>query len=344
MVTLPEQYIVEKFCQYTGYPKYNKRSKTWTGGCPVCREGNSWGKKRRLYYKIEKHYMFCFNCGWKGSAIEYIKHVTGMSFAEIMNESKCDVQTTVNIEPEVVEEQKPVSSLPDDSINIYDLHQTQWWLRKGNKVVRDAINFVKRRRLDTAINKPNTIWLSLTDYIHKNRIILPFYSKDNKIIFYQTRSIYTNDKLPKYLSKSGGGKSIFNINQIDSRLDHVFLFEGPIDSCFVKNGLAVAGITTNGTDLNHIQQQQLQDLQLYKKVWVLDSQWLDRTSYEKSKQLIEQGETVFIWPENIGKRYKDLNEMCCDINKPGIGYKFIIKNSFTGLKGKLLLSRVKLIV
>ena len=88
MVILPEQYVVEKFCQHAGYPKYNKRANTWSGGCPMCREGSSWGKKRRLYYKLDKNYVFCFNCGWKGSTLQFIKEQTGLTINEIVNETQ----------------------------------------------------------------------------------------------------------------------------------------------------------------------------------------------------------------------------------------------------------------
>lgn len=346
MVILPDQYVIEKFCQYGGYPKYNKRANAWMAGCPICREGSSWGKKRRLYYKLDKNYIFCFNCGWKSNSLNFIKHVTGMTFSEIAAESG---EYTTNNVVEQLEQDKPARNsqtppLPDDSINLFEQNQIRYWLTTGTpnekKIVADAISLLNHRKLYNAVNRPKTLWLSLTDYVHKNRITIPFYNTDNKIVFYQTRSIYEKDK-PKYLSKAGGVKTIFNINQIDPSLHSVFLFEGPIDSCFVKNGLAVAGITNGpGEDLTSTQTKQLEDLRLYNKIWVLDSQWLDKTSLDKTKLLVDQGHTVFIWPDNIGKQYKDLNDLCVDINKPGIGYKFIEKNSFTGLKAKLLLKNI----
>lgn len=343
MTTLPDQYVVEKFCQYTGYPKYNKRANVWSGGCPICREGSSWGKKRRLYYKIEKNYIFCFNCGWKGGTVEYIKHVTGMSYSDILNESNDynsnNVQTIID-EPKQVK-QTTVPSLPEDSINLFDDTQTSFWINQDNKYVIEAIKFIKKRMLDVAVNKPKSIWLSLTDYVHKNRVILPFYSIDNKILFYQSRTIGKETKLPKYLSKTGGDKSIFNINQINSNIDDVYIFEGPIDSCFVKNGIAIAGITTtSGEDMNQQQLKQMQDLKLFNKVWVLDSQWSDMTSYNKTNKLIDEGHRVFIWPETLGKKFKDVNDVCVGINKPGLGHKFISKHSYTGLKAKMIMKLV----
>lgn len=342
MLTIPDQYVIEKFCQYSGYPTYNKRSNAWMGGCPICREGNSWGKKRRLYYKLEKNYLFCFNCGWKGGTIEFIKHVTGLTYSEIVQESG---NYTTNDVAKIDSEQKPkpvndnIPTLPDDSINLYDESQTEWW--KDSPAVRDSIKYIQSRKLDVAVNRPRSLWLSLNDYVHKNRITIPFYSNDGKILFYQSRAIYPQDKQPKYLSKSGAEKSIFNIDKVSPDIEAIFIFEGPIDSFFVRNGVAIAGITSGpGQDLNQLQQKQLNDYRLYKKIWVLDSQWLDQTSLEKTKMLVEQNETVFIWPKQLGCKYKDINDLCIDINQPGIGHKYIAKNSYTGMKARLLLSEI----
>lgn len=347
MVILPDQYVVEKFCQYSGYPKYNKRSNAWAAGCPICREGSSWGKKRRLYYKPEKNYIFCFNCGWKSNTVNFIKHVTGMTLSEMTQESDNYNTNDVvkSLETSLPVKNTPTSPLPDDSINLFEETQINYWLTSGSpqekKVIVDAISLIRTRKLDVAINRPKTLWLSLTDYVHKNRITIPFYTSEGKITFYQTRSIYKEPNKPNYLSKAGGEKSIFNINQIDPGLNSVFLFEGPIDSCFVKNGLAVAGITNGpGEDLNEFQTKQLEDLRLFNKIWVLDSQWVDETSRNKTRLLADQGHNVFIWPETIGKKYKDINELCVGIDKPGIGYKFIEKHSYTGMKAKLLLNNI----
>ena len=56
---IPEGYVAEKFYQYAGYPKYKKLTNVYEAGCPICREGKSWGKKRRLYYVVKDNYIFC---------------------------------------------------------------------------------------------------------------------------------------------------------------------------------------------------------------------------------------------------------------------------------------------
>ena len=72
---------------------------------------------------------------------------------------------------------------------------------------------------------------------------------------------------------------------------------------------------------------------------MLDNQWCDETAKEKTKSLLSQGEECFIWPSEF-KQYKDFNDICIKINRDKISSRFIIKNSYNELKGKLLLSRI----
>lgn len=341
---IPREYTLQKFYQYAGYPQYKKHSQTYIAGCPICREGKSWGKKRRCIYIPEDNIVCCHNCGWYSDSIKWIQEVTGLSFNEILQESKeYDVlPLDVLKEDKELKPIRPVEQLPKDSINIFDENQINFY--KDNEVVQDAIKLIKNRRLDTAINKPDTLWVTVTDKIHKNRIIIPFYSETNDIIFYQSRIIYDKDLrfYPKYLSKVNGEKSLYNINKIDSLLDYIFIFEGPIDAFFVTNGVAVAGIQENSSNtFSKLQESQLQSFKFYKKIWVLDSQWKDKASKNKTKKLLQSDECVFVWPEDVGRKYKDINEMCIDRGLDFIDPEFFIQNSHQGLKGDLALTVVR---
>lgn len=343
MRSVPQEYSIQKFFQYAGYPKYNKSTRSYYGGCPLCREGTSWGRKRRLYFILDENYLFCHNCGWSGDPIKFIQEVSNLTYKEIIKESseydmlpadisKSNDQVIVN---------KRSEALPRDSINLQDKIQIDYY--KNNKIVIRALEYIKDRRLDRAINKPDSFWISLNDFIHKNRLVIPFYGLTDEIEFYQTRTIIDTDNTkPKYLSKSGSDRTLFNINRVDMNLDNIFIFEGPIDSCFVRNGVAMAGLNEKSeTNLTPAQQAQLNHFKLCDIIWVLDSQWLDTASLNKSKIMIDQGAKVFIWPESYGTRFKDMNDMAriLDINE--IPSKFITENTYSGIKGKLLLSQVK---
>lgn len=340
---LPQEYIIQKFYQHAGYPKFKKISNTYEAGCPICREGSSWGKKRRSYYLVEKNAICCHNCGWYSKPLKWIQEVSGMSMDEIFSESKnfdilpLDVLQEDNIQPKPKETDK----LPKDSINLFDSQQVDYY--KDEKVVQEAVKVIKDRKLDTAINRPPTLWISLSDKVHKNRLVIPFYNQNNEIVFYQTRTVLKNDlKLyPKYLSKVNSEKALYGLNKITHDVDSIFITEGPIDAFFLKNGTAVCGIQDNSSNMfTKFQEEQLASFKLFNRIWVLDSQWQDIASRKKTKKLIELGETVFIWPEKMGRNFKDINEYCVIKNLDFIDTRFIQEHSFSGIKAELLMVEI----
>ena len=144
----------------------------------------------------------------------------------------------------------------------------------------------------------------------------------------------------KYVSKIGSDKALYGINNVNVDLNYLFLFEGPINAMFTKNGLAVAGISKGNHNFTPLQEQQLSRFALMSRIWVLDSQWIDKTSLVKTKTLLEQGEKVFIWPEKYGKQLKDFNDICMKYSLDEITSDFIIANSYTHLQGMVLLSQI----
>jgi len=341
-VLLSEDYIVTKFYQYAGYPKYNRVAKIYVGGCPTCREGKSWGKKRRLYYVVKNNLIFCHNCGISMKPIKWICTLSGLTYADILRENGNFVSTTlpqdVDIVPTPAAQQ--VESLPTDSINLCDKVQTDFY--KDNVFVQAALDLLHTRRLDTAANRPITFWISLVDKVHKNRLIIPFYDTTNKIIHYQTRTIIEPKRgfIPKYLSKQNSEKSLFGINNIKDNTKTIYVTEGPLDACFLVNGIAVAGINeSRGKTFTAKQEEQLKPFLSYDVVWVLDNQRLDSASKKKTGFLLKQGQKVFIWPKEL-KRFKDINEVCMHYKINKIPEKFILKNTCYGLKGSMVLSQI----
>jgi hypothetical protein len=193
--------------------------------------------------------------------------------------------------------------------------------------------------LDTAVNKPRSLWISLTDYTHKNRVVFPFYSPDGsaKIEFYQSRALYDKDaEIAKYLSKSNSDKAVFNLDKVTTDLDYIFLQEGPIDAMFLRNSVALAGIHPTEDQLSRMNAL----YPIHNLVYVLDNQWLDKTSYKVTKELLDKGESVFIWPKELIK-FKDLNELCIHLEKDEIKPEFIIKHTYVGMKGLIQHSQIK---
>ena len=342
MVNLPREYTVLKYYQYGIGTKHNKFNDTYQCGCPICREGGSLGRKQRCYFIPDNNNIYCHNCGWSSTPINWIKEVGNLDTADIVNELE---EFDVDVDEYIDRQKQPVkvesSTLPKDCINLLDKRQVEFF--SGNKIVKAALKMLDRRKIAEAINKPKALYVSLNDEVHKNRLIIPFYDYDDEIVFYQSRALLPNDTRPSYISKVNGVKSLYGFNNVDQSADNVFIFEGPIDAFFVRNGLAVAGIQERSKQsFTAKQQEQLSALKLFNKIWVLDSQWIDNTSLSKCKQLASQGETIFVWPENIGRKFKDFNDLARKYNLNQISSKFVVENSLKGLSAEIALEKIRI--
>jgi hypothetical protein len=316
---LPTQYVLNKFYAQAGEPVHNKYNNVYNGSCCVCREGKSWLKKKRLYFYPDTNSFYCFNCNKSWNAYNWISQVTGLSKEEIEAEAflgNSSKDITDRIEKHTFKKRVHQSILPIDCINLEDTQQLKFY--NINPAFQNAVQYIKSRKLDTSINRSSNYYISLTDYIHKNRLCIPYYDDNKKIVFYQTRALDGTE--PRYLSKLGSEKTLFGIERIDNELDYIFLFEGPIDAMMVKNGVAVSGLV-----LTEKQKEQLSRFPFHQKIWVLDNLRIDTTAKEAVTKLILQGEKVFRWSD---VPYKDFNEWATKENLDEIDYNIIVNNLY----------------
>jgi hypothetical protein len=320
MRQLPGQYVLSKFYTYAGEPVFRKFDGTYNASCNICREGRSWLKKKRLFFYPTTNTFYCFNCSKSWNALSWIQASSGLTRQEIEleiqnKESGFDLSRQMNSFGKNNKKEKP--PLPYDSINLLDNQQYQHY--KNNSYYIQALDYLKERKLDTAINKSSSYYISLTDHFHKNRLCIPYLSRDRKILFYQTRALDGSE--PRYLNKIGYDKTCFGLERIDTNLDYIFIFEGPIDAMFVKNGVCLAGLTMNDT-----QKKQLSEFTFHEKIWVLDNPQKDHASKDKILELIQAKQKVFRWPVN--SPYKDFNEWAVKEGTNEIPYDFILKSLY----------------
>jgi hypothetical protein len=318
-MVIPETYVLSKFYAYSMDPTFRKHDGTYNAGCPICREGKSLGKKKRLFYYPKTNTFHCFNCSRTWSAYSWIQTTSGLTRDEIFSEIQSknnSVDVTKKLKP-IKKSFKTISTLPYDSINLFDEIQQTYY--GTNNYFKKALNYIKDRKIESAINKPSSLYISLTDFSHKNRLCIPFYDRNKKILFYQTRSLDNIE--PRYLGKEGSDKTIFGLDKIDTSLEYIFIFEGPIDAMFVKNGVSTAGLS-----MSDIQKTQLNEFPFHEKIWVLDNPSFDQAAKEKTEQLLRRKEKVFNWPDKMP--YKDINEMAIFEELDEIPHDVFIKNVF----------------
>ena len=317
---LSQEFLLETFYSYCKRPLYKKYQNIFNAECPVCKEGRSTGRSRRLFFFPLKNYLYCHNCSKSWTPFEWVKEVTSLSVPEILKRNK-NPTSSVTLKFSVTNNidsahQLVTEDLPSESIDLTDASQIAFY--QTNRYVNIALEYCNKRRLFTAVNSCRKFFLSLKDKVHKNRLVIPFY-RENSIVCYQTRSL-TEKQFPKYLTKFGE-KEVFGLNNISVEIPYIFIFEGPIDSMFVQNGLAIASLTAT----EH-QNEQLSSLLGYEHIYVFDNDKNNPQTSLRIEKYIKSGKKVFIWPKEFAS-FKDFNEVCCKLQLNEIPWKFVVKNS-----------------
>jgi len=155
------------------------------------------------------------------------------------------------------------------------------------------------------------------------RLVIPFFDEKNNIIGYQGRSFDPKDQCKYITIKLEGVENlIFGQERIDINKKQ-YCVEGPLDSLFLPNCLAIAGLNFKGVGLS--------------SVIVLDNEKRNKQIKEALNKLIINGYSVCIWPDNI--KEKDINDMIMS----GMTTKQIVNvidnNTYTGLQANFQLSR-----
>jgi hypothetical protein len=327
---LSESFVRNYFFTYAEAPRHNKGLRNYQGGCPMCREGKSWKRKHRFYYIPEKNLVFCQNCGYSKPPILWISDVTGRHVKDIYKEFK---ETSQDISVAFAEKTnqtitKKALELPFDAFDLSNTMEIERWRKMGRTAFEPALSEIHRRKLDVAVNR-GKLFFSFTDYSHSNRIIIPFYDFYGKLTYFQSRAVGECSDGERYISSGGYDKTIYGIERIDIEKPYIFIQEGPFDTFFLKNSVAVGGINEKSDTLfTLVQKKQLDELFGIKRIWILDNQNIDSSAANKLKILDRLHESYFIWP-NIPElaKIKDLNDYCISTNTIEVKEDFIIENS-----------------
>lgn len=153
------------------------------------------------------------------------------------------------------------------------------------------------------------------------RLVIPFIDSDGKLLGVTCRGL-RNEELRYITIKVNETKPfVFGLDHVDKN-KAVFAVEGPLDSLFVKNSIAVGGTTFS----------KLNDLGISrdKLIVVFDNQPRNKDVVKLVNKAIENDLKVVIWPQNLAE--KDINDMV--LSGKNID-KLLKDNVFSGLEAKI---------
>ena len=157
------------------------------------------------------------------------------------------------------------------------------------------------------------------------RIVLPFYSENGELVGVSGRAI--NDSPLRYLTMRfrDDVPLIFNLNKVD-RTKTIYVTEGPIDSLFLPNSIAVAG-----SDFKKIQDD-IKD----NAILIYDNEPRNKEIIKKIDEVIDLGYKVCIWNDRRIEGCKDINDMIMSGLSESEIVEIINRNTVYGLSACLL--------
>ena len=108
-----------------------------------------------------------------------------------------------------------------------------------------------------------------------------------------------------------------------------YVFEGPIDSMFINNSIAMAGSSLDSLLSTHKS----------RAVIVFDNEPRNKEIVKNIEKYIEMGYAVTIWPQHI--KQKDINDMVLDGIQPANIKMIIDNNTFRGIMAMAKLNEWK---
>lgn len=291
---------------------------------------------RGWFFEYNNHVWYgCFNCSKRFPMIAYLKNFHDSRYIEYIKEKYRD--TDQQKKPEII--QKPIVN---DDIIIPELkleyctrldflnenHPCIKWV--NNRCIPeynyDRFYFTNEWRKLSNIIKPETYSNDQSEY----RLVIPICNRDGSVSCIQGRALGNVEKSQRYLTVKPNehANKIFGLERNDPNKTTYFL-EGPIDSTFIDNSLAIVGGTMS-LDVAPCPKT---------RVWVLDNEPRSPDTVNRLEKLIDAGEKVVVWVD-CPWYSKDINDF---IQKEGATIEQIVKyleeHTVSGLNAKFLLTQ-----
>ena len=262
--------------------------------CPICGDSQKHKNKARGYFyqvKTNTNYK-CHNCGASLSFNNFLKQIDSTLHKQYTMEKFKEGYTGKSFvveEPEF-EFKKPVFKKKLDLPRASEVPIAKEYLEKRRI---DPSKFYFARKFKAWVNtKKQTFDNIIKD---ESRIIIPMYDTERNLIGFQGRSLGPNSVKYITVMLNEEAPKVYGMDTIDTEKS-VYVVEGPFDSTFVKNSIALCG---SDGDLEHFKTCDL--------IYVYDNEPRNKEIVSRIERCIGHNRRVVIWPNSI--REKDINDM-----------------------------------
>jgi predicted RNA-binding Zn-ribbon protein involved in translation (DUF1610 family) len=294
------------------------KSDLYTFRCPICGDSQKNKNKTRGYiYPVKNNTNFkCHNCGASLSFNNFLKQIDPTLHKQYTLEKFKEGHTGKNfvVEEPKFEFKKPIFKKKLDLPKASENPIAKMYLEK-RLLNPEKFYFADKFQEWTNTQKP-TFSRIVRD---ESRIIIPLHTREGEIFGFQGRSlgpskvkyitVILDDSIPK----------VYGLDEVSTD-ETIYVTEGPFDSTFVKNAIAMCGSDILLDSLN------LGD----DIVYVLDNEPRNKEICNRISKLIDRGKKVVIWPKAV--QQKDINDMVL----AGLSVMDVLKlNTYRALEAKI---------
>ena len=262
--------------------------------CPICGDSQKHKNKARGYFyqvKTNTNYK-CHNCGASLSFNNFLKQIDSTLHKQYTLEKFKEGHTGKSfvVDEPTFDFKKPIFKRKLDLPKASEVPIAKKYLEKR---MLDPEKFYFTNKFQEWTNTQKQTF----DTIHRDesRIIIPMYDTDRNLIGFQGRSLGPNSVKYITVMLDDDAPKIYGLDQIRGGTP-VFVTEGPFDSTFIRNSIAMCGADAD------VSRWGISD-----PVWIYDNEPRNVEIVKRIQVAISSKQAVVIWPSNILE--KDINDM-----------------------------------
>ena len=286
--------------------------------CNICGDSQKNKTKARGYFYEKKNNTNykCHNCGINVSFNNYLKQVDPSLHEEYSLEKYKRGLTGKNFVTTApkFENPKPVFRARLNLPRASEEEISRTYLESRNI---DATKFYYAKEFKKWVNTLKPTFNKRALFYEEERLIIPLYYQ-KELIGFQGRTL--GKSTIKYITimLDENAPKVYNYDSIDNT-QPVYILEGPFDSYFIANSIAMCGADVDLAKLN-----------IKQPIYIYDNEPRNKEIVDRMERTIAQNLPLVIWPQNV--KQKDVNLMVLS----GLDVNQIIKqNIYTGLLANL---------
>jgi len=296
--------------------------------CPKCGDSRKKQSKARGYfYRKENSMNFrCHNCGASCSFRNLLKEIDSSMYKEycleVFGAPKKFVEkvyTPEKVDVRQILERRKFDSYGTKLSDLPSSHEAREFVaaRKIPEHCFERLYFVEDISVLAELNKKYSDSLR-----QESRLAIPFFDEKGSLIGLTLRGMRGESLRYIAMKIDDDAELIFGLDVVNKNKT-VYIVEGPIDSLFLTNAIAVGGSALGKIDLSE-----------YKDpILVFDNEPRNKEIVSLMEKQIDLGNKICLWPETI--KEKDINDMILSgIDRLEIE-AIIHNNTFSGLEAKM---------